>query len=104
MKNIKIDPDSYVELSDSLIENAKDISGEVNLHDLLTEDFMKSNTRFESLENMFTSGGFVVKSSDDFANISINEFDAHIAKNSEFSSWNELLGKAAGEYISGRLL
>ncbi len=104
MKEIKIDPGSYVELSDSLIQHAKDISGEVNIADLLTEDFLKANTRFKNLEELMNSGGFVVKTSEDFASIPIAEFDEYISKNSEFSSWNDLIGKAAGEYISANLV
>jgi hypothetical protein len=75
----------------------------VLIDELLTPDFMMRFTNFVSAEVMFESSGFKIDSLEDLESIPGAEWDAFIATNTQFATWEELMGMAGTEYIQRRL-
>ncbi len=91
-------------LSD-MAHRADGLSGNhsVPLPDLLTPDFLRRCSRFQSVEEMFEASGFKVESEDDFSAIPDTEWDEFVRANTSFPSWEVMLGKAGGAWAARRL-
>ena len=85
---------------DDLQKRAERLNGEqrVPVSQLLTPDFMRQNTTFESFDAMLTASGFKVETSEDFAAIPDDEWDAFIVKVTRFTSWQDMLEVAGKEW------
>lgn len=81
-----------------LRRRAENLSGNVPMRELLTPDFLRSHSRFNSIEEMFEASGFKVETQDDFKNIPDEPWDEFIAKETTFPNWKEMLIAAGGEY------
>jgi hypothetical protein len=79
------------------------VSTGVSFDDLFTTDFMRRFTDFLTLEEMFTASGYKIESTDDFANIPDDAWDAFIEKNTLFENWQEMREKAVSEWASRQL-
>lgn len=75
-----------------------DIEGSTFFTDLFTAEFMQQYTQFKSIDELLSSGGFVVNSEEDYVAIPDEEIDAHVAKTTRFSSWKEMLTDAIEAY------
>ena len=75
----------------------------VPLPELLTPDFLRRCSRFQSAEEMFEASGFKVESAEDFAAIPDAEWDEFVRAHTSFPSWEAMLGKAGGEWATRRL-
>lgn len=86
-------------------ENAKELEGTstVSFEDLFTPQFMSEYTEHSSMEDLFNSGGFEINSAEDFENLPEEDLDAHVAKTTKFSTWQEMLGKATEVYVVKQL-
>jgi hypothetical protein len=85
-----------------LQRNARAMHGshQVKLVDLFDGAFMRSNTRFSSLQTMVDKSGI-----DDFAAASEADKDAMVRKLApHFSNWQEFLNAATVEYTKKQLL
>jgi hypothetical protein len=85
-----------------LQRNAKAFHGthQVKLVDILTPAFMRSNTRFSSLEDLIRQAGVAEES---FAEMSDADKDAMVRTNTKFHSWQELLNAGTVEYTKKQL-
>lgn len=88
-----------------LERRAKALEGEnqVPLSELLTTDFLRRNTQFQTLEELFKASGFSVLSQEDFEKIPDAEWNAFIAKHTRFSNWNQMLEAAVKEWTARQL-
>lgn len=86
-----------------LEKNAKALDGkhEVPLEEVLTSAFLRRNTNFHSLDEIMDK--VKVKNQKDFKELPDEDLDKIIQKGSSFSSWQEMLQKAGGEYAEKRL-
>lgn len=75
----------------------------VALTELLSLDFLRKYTEFETLEDMFKASGFVVESQEDFEKIPDDEWDSFIKGHTQFSNWKEMLDAAGNEWVERRL-
>ncbi len=78
-------------------------SHRVPLPELLTPDFLRRCSRFQSVEEMFEASGFKIDAEDDFAAIPDIEWDEFIRANTSFPSWEAMLGEAGGAWAVRRL-
>ena len=90
---------------EELERKANDIHGEniIQLSELLPAQFMIKYTDFKSLEEMFQASGFVVESSEDFKKIPEEDLNNFIKNNTQFSNWDDMIGKASMEWIARKL-
>lgn len=84
---------------------AEELDGthEIPLSELLTENFMRANTEFASFSEMLDASGFKVETSQDFAAIPDDQWDAFVRSRTRFQGWNEMLGTAAKKYAAKEL-
>ena len=75
----------------------------VPIDEFLTSTFLSRFTNFTSLEELFEKSGYTVVTQEDFDQIPQDEWDAFIARNTLFSSWQDILNHAAAERIKQQL-
>lgn len=61
--------------------------------------FMRKYTRFRNFGKFLDGGRFNIKSQQDFEDLPEELMDAHVAKNTQFASWQEMLNFATDRYI-----
>jgi hypothetical protein len=86
-------------------DNIQRLSGTrtVPITDLLTDDFMREHTSFLSAQQMFDASGFEINSAEDFQRIPDQEWDAFILHGTQFTSWDDMLGRAGEVYVVKQL-
>lgn len=96
MKMIKIDTSGLDELQRKL----ETLSGthEISSNDLMTNEFISSETKFSSWEEMMEKGG--VKCSEDIQGEVFADF---IRSNTKFESFEDMAGEAASLYFAKKL-
>lgn len=73
---------------------AHDVEGSMSFTDLFSSEFMQQYTRFDTIEELFSSGNFIINSEHDYEAISDKDIDAHVVKTTKFGSWKEMLTNA----------
>lgn len=75
---------------------------EIPLKELLTPEFMRENTPYDSLEVMLAAGGFTIKSGDDIQK-SQPKLDAFVAQTTKFPNWKSMLSESAKKWATQQL-
>lgn len=88
---------------DDLHDELLELDEEIPFFILFSESFMLSHTRFSSIAAFLEAGGFHAKTDEEFDAIPDADLDAYVEKESDFSSWEEMLGEAVEEYQRGQL-
>ncbi len=106
---LKIKTTGFRELTKSLKtleKNAKALHGQhkVTFTELFPREFMTRHTRASSFEELLKASPFVINSESDFKSIPDGPWDAYIRNATQFSSWQEMLQAATGEYSRKKLL
>ncbi|MCD9217872.1 hypothetical protein LUB13_00315 [Lactobacillus delbrueckii subsp. lactis] len=68
----------------------------VSLVELFTDTFMTSNTSFDNCDDFFKSIG--IDTEEQLKAMPEEQMDEFVAKNTSFSSWQEMLATASSEY------
>ncbi|WP_416150702.1 hypothetical protein ACM26V_06970 [Salipaludibacillus sp. HK11] len=97
---IKIDDSGLKEFQNKLKEYG---TNSLTLVELFHADFMKNNTRFKAIDDMFASSPFEIETEDDFDAIEDGELDRFIKSVTKFNSWEEMTQVAATEWMSKKL-
>ena len=86
-------------------KGAKELSKEksISFESLFTDSFMRKYTSFTSMGELLNAGGFKVESQEDFEAIPNAEFDRHIAANTKFKTWENMLDEATSQYVAKKL-
>lgn len=92
-----------LERSVERVANKYDGSTSTDISELLNVEFMSKHTEFGDWEEWLGSGGFTVKTQEDFDNLPENKVDAYVQETSDFDSWQDMLEEAASELISSEL-
>lgn len=64
---------------------------------------MQSNTSVSSFDDFLKSGGYQVKSQEDFDAIINDEFDTYVKENTKFTSWQDMCQSAVTAYYEKKL-
>nr|WP_275661723.1 hypothetical protein [Acinetobacter pittii] len=90
----------------TLAANAEKLKqqGEVAFGEIVSSDFLKSHTDFESLDDLFSQAGFVIKTKEDFEAVPQDEIDAFIKEKTKFTSFSDLQSQAVAEFVQKQLL
>lgn len=91
--------DALNEVSNKVSSECERLSGKVSFDTLFNEEFMSKYTKFKSLEELLTSGGYGT-TEEAFKAIPDDEFDKYICQCTKFSSWKEMQVKAAENYVA----
>lgn len=75
----------------------------VSFAELFTTEFMQQYTPYESLEELFSAGGFEVNSKEDLEAIPDEKMDAHVAQTTTFDSWEDMQPGAIKNYTAKKL-
>ncbi len=97
--------DEFQRKLDTLQKRIKNIDGEhaIPFSELFPQDFIRKNTTFQNIEDMFEHSGFTVNSQEDFKKIPDKEWDNFIASNTKFKNWKEMIDAASGEWIKKKI-
>lgn len=89
---------------DKLRKKVEGLSGKnrIKLVKLFNEGFVRKNTNFSNVEEMFEKSGLEIKSGEDIKN---NEkaWDEFIKANTKYDGWKTLLKAASAEWIKKEL-
>lgn len=77
--------------------------GLISLSDLFTPEFMHRHTQFETIEELLSSGGFVINSEEDYDAIPDKDIDAYVVKTTNFDSWREMLTNAVQTVLGSKI-
>ncbi|WP_347880777.1 hypothetical protein [Paenibacillus sp. F411] len=80
-------------------ENA-DNPAQVPLSQLFNDSFMRRHTRHESFASFNEKGKFEVKTYEDVDQIPEELFERHIARETNFKNWDEMLNTAQKEHTA----
>lgn len=74
------------------------------LNEVLSESFMRKNTPYVSLEQLFLASGHKMDSENDWQMIVKSpEFNQFIASATKFNSWEDMLEEAGADYVAKKL-
>lgn len=97
--------DSIVKKLDSIARKAEQLDGEhsVPINDLFTVQFMRSYTRFSSIDEMLEAGGVKIGSQADLKDVPNDDLDCLVRNETGFNNWDEMLHAASEQWISKQL-
>lgn len=72
---------------------------QVDFKDLFTVSFMRKYTKYRSFEKFLLGGGFHIETQQDFEDLPEKNMDVHVARNTKFASWKEMLDAATDIYV-----
>jgi len=75
----------------------------VPVNELLTPQFMQQNTKFASFDDMLAASGFKAETQAEFEAIPDKEWNAFIARETEFADWQSILSEAGAEWVKKEL-
>ena len=67
--------------------------------DVFDTSFMKKYSRYKSFDSFLTNGKFSISCQQDFEDLSEDLMDKHVAKNTKFKTWQEMIDFATDRYI-----
>ena len=70
-----------------------------DFEDVFDTAFMKKYTRHKSFERFLNGSKFNITCQNDFEALPEEAMDAYVAKNTKFSSWQEMIDFATDRYI-----
>lgn len=85
--------DEVLKNLDTLREKAKSINGEVPIADLLTDDFMRRHTDFQTSKEMIDASG--IQSSEE---VGSEQWRSFVAAHTALGGWDELVQAAHVEW------
>ena len=88
---------------ENLKRRAQSLNGSVPFEDLFPPEFMRRYTDFKTIEEMLCAFGTPITSSEDFASIPDQEWDAYVKRSTKFSGWEAMQKQAGEDYVERRL-
>ncbi|TVY03364.1 hypothetical protein [Cohnella terricola] len=72
----------------------------IPLEQLFDETFMKKHSQLNSFSEFLAKGNFQIETQEDIRNIPDELLERHVARETEFANWNEMLQAASSEFGS----
>lgn len=97
--------DSLIDKLAKMEQNAKELDGENNvpLSELLTNSYLKKNTKFKSLDELFNTYKLDMDEDEIEELIKTNQWNNYIKLNTKFKSWIDMLEDASGEWAKNKI-
>lgn len=71
----------------------------VDFDNLFDMSFMRKYTKYKSFDKFLAGGRFNITCQKDFEDLPEELMDTHVAKNTKFSTWQEMIDFATDKYI-----
>lgn len=90
---------------DQIMTNAQsmDKEGEIDIQDLLSEHFLKSETKFTNIEEIFSFFGKTEVSHESFDEIDDVDWNLFVSQETKFDNWDEMLSLATSYFLRKNL-
>lgn len=88
---------------DKLNKATEEASGNVSFDKLFNEGFMAKHSNLQTIDEMFDQAGVTIESEVDFTALSEEKLNSIVKQNTNFGSWEEMLGKASEEYLGSEI-
>jgi len=76
----------------------------IRLDELINDGFVSSHSKYKNFDELLSSSHFNVETAKDFEAVAANaEWDAYIANNTNFSSWEEMQVSALRLYVKSQV-
>lgn len=87
-----------------LQENAEKLHGthQISLAEILSDDFVSSHSKYAGFDELLADIGVTTK--EEFTALPDEKFDAFLAANTEFESWEDMQKQGAAAYARSKLL
>jgi hypothetical protein len=76
---------------------------EVGFSELFTSSFMMKYTKFNNIYEFFDKSPFKVVTQKDLETINEEELDIYVSKNTQFTTWKSMSGKATNEHLAKQI-
>ena len=92
------------ELKD-LERRVRDLDGQhsVPLDELFPPEFMRQNTDFGSINEMFEASGFKAETEEDLSNVPDDEWNGFVAQRTRFANWDDMIGAGGKAWAAKKL-
>lgn len=80
--------------SSRILNDFKDIDGNISFDDIFPREFMKKYTRFRSFKQFLQSSDFHIFTAEDLTQIPDDMLDSYVRRVTKFESWEAMLLKA----------
>lgn len=101
--SFKIDGfDEINKLLNNVEKTASNLSGDYSFDEIFSQQFMHSNTKFDSIYDFFKKFN-IPTSQEEFENFPEGELDEIVKNNTQFQSWKSMFDSAVEHFISSKL-
>ncbi|NEU56065.1 hypothetical protein [Halorussus sp. MSC15.2] len=97
--------DDLDELENSLdgLDGGRSEENKITADDVFPAAFMEEYTNYGSLQAFFDDSEWDIESEDDLDAVPTDEFDEHVANNTDFGDWEEMKSRAGAEWMGRQL-
>ena len=99
MSGFEFDDSGFKELEKKMKKAKEKINGRVDLLDLMTDNFIKDNTDYNSFDEMINESGLDFSTEEQSAkSFESDQWNNYVQENTDFDSWDEMNKIAVREY------
>ncbi|MCU9614099.1 hypothetical protein OEV98_11060 [Caldibacillus lycopersici] len=95
--------DEFDKFLNDLQKKANEASGEVSFPELFNDDFMRTYTKLNDIEEFFNKSPFKIETQEDFENLDEIELNKYVKEVTSFLSWEEMKEEAGTLYMKKKL-
>jgi len=100
MTGFEFDDSGFKEVQKKVEKAKEKINGKVDLLDLMTDNFIKENTNYNSFDEMVKKSELDFSTEDQSSEtFESNEWNNYVQENTGFESWQEMIEIASREYM-----
>lgn len=92
---------SQIEAYTNKLKQLESIS--LGVDEVMTDDFIQRNTRFDNFDSFMDESGFEYKTQEQFEAIPDELMDEYVSKNSSFKSWSDMFSAAIQIFVNNYL-
>jgi hypothetical protein len=100
MLNFEFDDSGFKELEKKMKKAKEKINGKVDLLNLMTDNFIKENSNYNSFDEMVNESELDFSTEKQSAkNFESDQWNDYVQGNTDFESWEEMIKTASKEYM-----
>lgn len=86
--------DIFDEIQKKLQKAADEVSGNHDINEIFTPEFMRNNTEFNDIAEFFEKSPFDVKNQEDLSQLPEEELSEFVGNRTDYTSWDEFKAEA----------
>lgn len=100
MSGIEFDDSGFRKLEKKMKKAKEKINGRVDLLDLMTDNFIKDNTDYNSFDEMVNESELDFSTEEQSAkSLESDKWNDYVQENTDFENWKEMIEIASREYM-----